>query len=405
MKKKLNEVRFVSCNAARFEAGLHMQFQRKEYEQVKAADPTKVKIPAELLKEWEAAVNVEVEINKQATASAHTAQLRAKDEERDDLLSYIFNLVKVQVKAPVADIRTAAHELEVVLRPYTGIQTESVEIESGHIVGLEKDLERYTAQTAKLGLTVALQQLHTVNEAYESLRTERRVDELDAKLPPTKVARAQTDDAFDRVCRYIEASYLFAKAEDQPAIARLVDMMNKIAADFRATHNAISPQNGAKDKKKPGGGDGNGKTPGKPDEKPGGSDGGGKTPGGDKGSDGKGPNGGKTPGGDKGSDRKGPNGGKTPDDGKGGKGKDDGKGKGGKKGGDDENVSPEKALITPLLPALETELNLAHDCLAYGGVTDQQDGVTIYLVVNKRTQEEMYVKVEGGKLVVVQKKG
>jgi len=34
-----------------------------------------------------------------------------------------------------------------------------------------------------------------------------------------------------------------------------------------------------------------------------------------------------------------------------------------------------------------------------------QDGVTIYLIVNKRTQEEMYVKVEGGKLVVVQKKG
>ena len=97
------------------------------------------------------------------------------------------------------------------------------------------------------------------------------------------------------------------------------------------------------------------------------------------------------------------NGGKTPDDGKGGK--NDGKGKGGKKGGDDGNVSPEKALITPLLPALETELNLAHDCLAYGGVTDWQDGVTIYLVVNKRTQEEMYVKVEGGKLVVVEKKG
>ena len=68
-------------------------------------------------------------------------------------------------------------------------------------------------------------------------------------------------------------------------------------------------------------------------------------------------------------------------------------------------MSPEKALITPLLPALETELNLAHDCLAYGGVTDVQDGVTIYLIVNKRTQEEMYVKVEGGKLVVVQKKG
>ena len=147
--------------------------------------------------------------------------------------------------------------------------------------------------------------------------------------------------------------------------------MNRVASDLKASHNASVAQRGTKDKKKPGGSDGGN---------------------------------GKTPGGDKGSDGKGPNGGKTPDDGQGGKGKDDGKGKGGKKGGDDGNVSPEKALITPLLPALETELNLAHDCLAYGGVTDVQDGVTIYLVVNKRTQEEMYVKVEGGKLVVVEKK-
>ena len=164
---------------------------------------------------------------------------------------------------------------------------------------------------------------------------------------------------------------LAANNADKELILTLVNEMNRVASDLKASHKASAAQRKPKDKKKPGGGsDGNGKTPGKPDEKPGGS-----------------------------------GGGKTPDDGKGGKGNNDGKGKGGKKGSDDGNVSPEKALITPLLPALETELNLAHDCLAYGGVTDVQDGVTIYLVVNKRTQEEMYVKVEGGKLVVVEKKG
>ena len=68
------------------------------------------------------------------------------------------------------------------------------------------------------------------------------------------------------------------------------------------------------------------------------------------------------------------------------------------------NVSAEWLAEWEKAIKVETELNLVHDCLAYGGVTDWQDGVTIYLVVNKRTQEEMYVKVEGGKLVVVQKK-
>ena len=212
------------------------------------------------------------------------------------------------------------------------------------------------------------------------MRTDRRTEGLEAKLPDARTARRNTDELFEGACQCILASYILAKTDaDKQTVANLVDAMNKTSADFKATHNASMAQKKSKDKKKPGDG---GKTPGKPDEKPG--NGGGKTPGGDKGSDGKGPNGGK-----------------TPDDGKGGK--DDGKGKGGKKGSDG-NVSPEKALITPLLPALETELNLAHDCLAYGGVTDWQDGVTIYLIVNKRTQEEMYVKVEGGKLVVVQKK-
>ena len=364
---------------------LHAQYQRKQYELVKAADATKTNVSAEWLAEWEKAIKVETEINMQASASVFTAKMREKDAERDLLLTNIFSVVRAQRTSPVAAIREAAQRLYVVFKPYFGIQDEIFEAESGHIIGMEQDAARYQTEITALGLKPVFDELHTANEAYEKMRTDRRTEGLEAKLPDARTARRNTDELFEGACQCILASYLLAKTDaDKKLVANLVDAMNKTSADFKATHHASMAQKKSKDKKKPGGGDG-GKTPGKPDEKPG--NGGGKTPGGDKGSDGKGPNGGK-----------------TPDDGKGGKGKDNGKGKGGKKGGDDGNVSPEKALITPLLPALETELNLAHDCLAYGGVTDQQDGVTIYLVVNKRTQEEMYVKVEGGKLVVVQKK-
>ena len=366
---------------------LHAQYQRKQYELVKAADATKTNVSAEWLAEWEKAIKVETEINMQASASVFTAKMREKDAERDLLLSNIFGVIKAQCKSPITAIREAAKQLNVVFKPYYGIQDEIFEAESGHIIGMEQDAARYQTEITALGLKPVFDELHTANEAYEKMRTDRRAEGLEAKLPDARTARRNTDELFEGACQCILASYILAKTDaDKQTVANLVDAMNKTSADFKATHNASMAQKKSKDKKKPG--DGGGKTPGKPDEKPGGGDGGGKTPGGDKGSDGKGPNGGK-----------------TPDDGKGGKGKDNGKGKDGKKGGDDGNVSPEKALITPLLPALETELNLAHDCLAYGGVTDWQDGVTIYLVVNKRTQEEMYVKVEGGKLVVVEKKG
>ena len=366
-------LRLVGSNQISFINILHAQYQRKQYELVKAADATKTNVSAEWLAEWEKAIKVETEINMQASASVFTAKMREKDAERDMLLSNIFGVIKAQCKSPVAAIREAAKQLNVVFKPYYGIQDEIFEAESGHIIGMEQDAARFQTEITALGLKPVFDELHTANEAYEKMRTDRRSEGLEAKLPDARTARRNTDELFEGACQCILASYILAKTDaDKKLVANLVDAMNKTSADFKATHNASMAQKKSKDKKKPGGGDGGN---------------------------------GKTPGGDKGSDGKGPNGGKTPDEGQGGKGKDNGKGKGGKKGGDDGNVSPEKALITPLLPALETELNLAHDCLAYGGVTDVQDGVTIYLVVNKRTQEEMYVKVEGGKLVVVQKKG
>ena len=374
-------LRFEGTFSSLYSNILHAQYQRKQYELVKAADATKTNVSAEWLAEWEKAIKVETEINMQASASVFTAKMREKDAERDMLLSNIFGVIKEQCKSPITAIREAAKQLNVVFKPYYGIQDEIFEAESGHIIGMEQDAARYQTEITALGLKPVFDELHTANEAYEKMRTDRRTEGLEAKLPDARTARRNTDELFEGVCQCILASHILAKNDaDKKLVANLVDAMNKTSADFKATHNASMAQKKPKDKKKPGKPD---EKPGKPDEKPG--NGGGKTPGGDKGSDGKGPNGGE-----------------TPDDGKGGKG--DGKGKGGKKGGDDGNVSPEKALITPLLPALETELNLAHDCLAYGGVTDWQDGVTIYLVVNKRTQEEMYVKVEGGKLVVVEKK-
>jgi len=381
MEKKNSLPRVVRVETAyirSFSSATHTLFHSNQYDLVAKVEQSKLNISADLLASWKANIDMEVEINKQSMLSALTREMEAKDAERDRILTQLFGLIRIHRLSFVEAERKPAERLYAALKTYFGIQTESFGDETIHIVGLLKDTERFTTEVTALGLTALLTQLKTVNEEYKKFDAQRRSDLVAAKLPDARSARRQTDADFEVICQCIQASYMLAATkEDKALILTLVNEMNRVASDLKASHKASVAQRKPKDKKKPG----DGKTPGKPDEKPG--NGGGKTPGGDKGSDGKGPNGGK-----------------TPDDGKGGKGK------GGKKGGgDDGNVSPEKALITPLLPALETELNLAHDCLAYGGVTDWQDGVTIYLVVNKRTQEEMYVKVEGGKLVVVQKKG
>ena len=131
---------------------LHAQYQRKQYELVKAADATKTNVSAEWLAEWEKAIKVETEINMQASASVFTAKMREKDAERDLLLSNIFGVIKAQCKSPITAIREAAKQLNVVFKPYYGIQDEIFEAESGHIIGMEQDAARYQAEITALGL-------------------------------------------------------------------------------------------------------------------------------------------------------------------------------------------------------------------------------------------------------------
>ena len=236
-KKRIQQ--FDRANCFRFSNILHAQYQRKQYELVKAADATKTNVSAEWLAEWEKAIKVETEINMQASASVFTAKMREKDAERDLLLTNIFSVVRAQRTSPVAAIREAAQRLYVVFKPYFGIQDEIFEAESGHIIGMEQDAARYQTEITALGLKPVFDELHAVNQAYELLRTGRRAEELDAKLPDSRTARRETDELFEGACQCILASYILAKtAADKQLIADLIAAMNKTSVDFKGSHNA-----------------------------------------------------------------------------------------------------------------------------------------------------------------------
>ena len=310
-------------------------------------------------------------------------EIRQLDAARDESYRALHLVVQAAKHRRVADVKAAAEEVEKVLRRYPELAKQSNNKETSGIRNLAADLNdaKMAPLVLKIGAKADLDQLVADNDAFAAMFLKH----YSATPPSTefdiKKLRAETDEAINAVVTRMQS--LADLLPDTVGLSALITRYNKMVAD---SHLTLALRKAAADKKdkgndngkeKPGegsddgkGGKGKGKGKGKGNKpggkEPGGSGSGGKEPGGDQGSGGN----------------------------QGGKGKEE-----------DNNMSPEKKLITPLLPALESELNLAHDCLAYGGVTDVQDGVTIYLIVNKRTQEEMYVKVEGGKLVVVQKKG
>ena len=302
-------------------------------------------------------------------------EIRQLDAARDESYRALQLVVQAAKHRRVADVKAAAEEVEKVLRRYPELAKQSNNKETSGIRNLAADLNdaKMAPLVLKIGAKADLDQLVADNDAFAAVFLKH----YSATPPSTdfnlKKLRALTDEAINAVVTRMQS--LADLLPDTVGLSALITRYNKMVAD---SHLTLALRKAAADKKdkgndngkeKPGEGKGKGKGKGKGNKpggkEPGGSGSGGKEPGGDQGSGGN----------------------------QGGKGKEE-----------DNNMSPEKKLITPLLPALESELNLAHDCLAYGGVTDVQDGVTIYLIVNKRTQEEMYVKVEGGKLVVVQKK-
>ena len=215
----------------------HLQFQFNMYELVKAVDKLKLHLTDELLKTWADCLELETELNKQATATVYTEQMKAFDQQRDDLLTNLFGVVRAQLKSPVAAVREAAKALDKGLGVYAGIQNKAVDAETAEVRGMLKDLDRFATEVTALGLAPVTAQLKTVNDEFQKVYNTRQEKAVDQKMPALSEVRPQTDAVFGVVCRYIEASYLFATTDDDRAlIERLVDRMNQESDHFKTSH-------------------------------------------------------------------------------------------------------------------------------------------------------------------------
>ena len=241
---KVPKIKLVNRpNCGHFTNSHHLQFMFNVYALVKAGDKVKLHLTDELLKSWNDCIELETELNKQATATVHTEQMAALDRQRDTLLTNLFGIVRVQLKSPVQAVKEAAQKLDKALGVYAGIQSKAADAETAEVRGLLKDLERYATEATALGLTPVTTELKTINEKFQTVYNERQVKVVDAKLPPLAEVRPQTDAVFNAVCHYIEASYLLAATEDdRPPIERLVDQINQEVDHFKTAYKQSAAQ-------------------------------------------------------------------------------------------------------------------------------------------------------------------
>ena len=229
--------------SAHYSNSHHLQFMFNVYALVKAGDKLKLHLTDELLKTWADCIELETELNKQATATVHTEQMAALDRQRDTLLTNLFGIVRVQLKSPVQAVKEAAQKLDKALGVYAGIQNKAADAETAEVRGLLKDLERFSAEMTALGLAPVTAELKAVNEKFQTVYNERQMKVVDAKLPPLVEVRTQTDAVFNAVCHYIEASYLLAATEeDRPPIERLGNQINQEVDHFKTAYKQSAAQ-------------------------------------------------------------------------------------------------------------------------------------------------------------------
>ena len=267
--KSTTHLKIDNGGYSQYDNSLHAQFHRTQYDYVAAVNIAKLNMPAEVLGEWKKNIDAEVEINKETEDSIHTAKLLAKDRERDKLLTYLFGEIKNNKIAPDDLKQQAAEKLDVIIKPYYGIQKDPMESESLHIVGMRADLEKYPGEVAALNLMPVVAKLYTVNDEFEKLRKERREETGIITPLNSREIRLKTDESFSKVCIYILSANLHATTnEDRELISTLITNMNKTSHAFRANNNEIIAQRKAAAKKKKekegGGGEGDKKKPSDP---------------------------------------------------------------------------------------------------------------------------------------------
>lgn len=225
-----------------FNLSLYVSFHQAMLECVNSiAVLSKLFLTDELKGQYAQLVDRLTDKNSEQRARAGTAEQAADDAERDRLASHLFFIVQNGLRSTKETVRKAAELLEIVTRPYKNVQKQGYSAETASIRGLIQDLGKEENQEAvgALGLQAVIDELQAANEAFDA-KWKSAVEEAAAKSRQVSTVelRAQTDDLYNELCERIYASgFAAVEADDISLITRIINEMNGIIANFKASHN------------------------------------------------------------------------------------------------------------------------------------------------------------------------
>ena len=271
----------------RYPLGMHVDVQDVLYGLIQPIAPEKILLDATYVPNWKINLDKEREVVRETKSSEESLAISEKDKKRDEIISSLFQEIRLADKSLIEDRKAAGHRLRLVVDTYKGLQNENMFEETGHVSGLLNDFDKpaAVADLTALGLKPLVEKLRTINGEFIALRESRFKSKASVNLPTGSSLRIKNDNTVNEIFRHIEAAYLSTtSADDRKMISELIDRINQVLSDVNTAYNqSLAQKRAAADKKpkdpktpekpkdpkqpeKPGGG--SGEQPKKPDEKP-----------------------------------------------------------------------------------------------------------------------------------------
>ena len=239
--------------SVRFLLDLHTDYLQRIYEVVRGIAPAKILLEADDIDRWNAGIKDQSEINREVRASKTTEDLEKKDEERDKIITALFQDIRSAALSPITTRYESGRTLKLIVDVYKGLQRERWASKTVHTKGLLDDLAKpeAAAAVAALHLTETVDLLRTTNDSFSTLRESRTSKSADVSLPKGNKIRAQNDAMTSDIFHHIEAAYITAaNDEDRKSIGQLIDQINVRIRESKATHNKSQAQKKAAAEKK-----------------------------------------------------------------------------------------------------------------------------------------------------------
>lgn len=269
-----NITKIEGSSCQRYSNALHVGFHQHIlviFETLLSDVLAKLHISVDLLNSYKKSIDQESELNRKSLASTLTITMDEEEAERDRLLSMLFFLVANALASSKSATKAAAQRLDVVLRPYKGIQNQADDAETALIRGLLGDLrkEENTEAVTALNLEPTLASLETTNNAFDQAKNRRAEENSTGETETTVEVRKKTDSMYQDICTLVYASALMATEEgDKEFCVSIINEMNRVIANYKTSYKQSLAQKEARKKKE------EGDTTGESDQNPEGGEGG-----------------------------------------------------------------------------------------------------------------------------------